>query len=146
MKWVILILVVAGVVGVVGTFTNLDIVAFRSTAWGRLVGFTFSMVALVAALGCWKRKMYGWYLVEVLIWASVGFAAFRAIYMGFTIGLPWLGLLLGSIGEGVKIGIFAWVMLPFWTKQRKNFKWPNQSTDPTLASGTPGAGHQPRHP
>jgi hypothetical protein len=23
---------------------------------------------------------------------------------------------------------------------------PNQSTDPTLASGTPGAGHQPRHP
>jgi|SRR5580698_8701449 hypothetical protein len=22
----------------------------------------------------------------------------------------------------------------------------NQSTDPTLASGTPGAGHQPRHP
>jgi hypothetical protein len=23
---------------------------------------------------------------------------------------------------------------------------PNQSTDPTLASGTPGAGHQSRHP
>jgi hypothetical protein len=23
---------------------------------------------------------------------------------------------------------------------------PNQSTDPTLPSGTPGAGHQPRHP
>jgi len=25
-------------------------------------------------------------------------------------------------------------------------KMPNQSTDPTLASGTPGAKHQPRHP
>jgi hypothetical protein len=30
--------------------------------------------------------------------------------------------------------------------ERKNGRVPNQSTDPTLASGTPGAGHRSRHP
>jgi hypothetical protein len=55
---------------------------------------------------------------------------------------------LEFIGGAFMTGLhFVLVRLfPKWMAGEKPRKKANQSTDPTLASGTPGAGHQPRHP
>jgi hypothetical protein len=46
----------------------------------------------------------------------------------------------------VSITFVVWFALLWLCRIRSTSKEPNQSRDPTLASGTPGAGHQPRHP
>lgn len=142
MKWVIFVLVLVGVVGVIGVFTNLDIIAFRNTSWGRPFALAFSVVSLAAAYGCWKKRTYGWYLVYGLIWASVLTATARAVYLALTIGLDWLGTLLGAAGEALKIGIFCYVVFRFWNKQRGYFKEAD-APDPTHAPVTPIAGQPP---
>jgi hypothetical protein len=43
----------------------------------------------------------------------------------------------------LSILIVAFVYIPRWLARNKAL--PNQSTDPTLASGTPPAGQEPRH-
>ena len=44
---------------------------------------------------------------------------------------------------GVIVGVFATAIVARYAPPKNGS---NQSTDPTLASGTPGAGHQSRHP
>jgi hypothetical protein len=44
------------------------------------------------------------------------------------------------------IGIVSFLFVPLSNNFFRNRGSPNQSTDPTLASGTSGARHQPRHP
>jgi hypothetical protein len=80
--------------------------------------------------------MLGWYLGVALIWTAIAWSVFRAIYLALTIDLPWLGVLLGGLGEALKIGVFAWVMLRFWKKLQREFKQPNQPPEPTPPSVT----------
>jgi hypothetical protein len=144
MKPVIFILASFGLVGVLGAVTDLHTIVIGYTIWGRLASLSFGIIALVGAWGCYKRTPYGWYVVEALIWICAVSAVARAIFVALKLELPFLGAVLGGLGEGVKIVIFACVMLPFWSKQRKKFSLPNHPTEPTSASVTAPAGQEPR--
>jgi len=104
----------------------------------QIIAFFLASVALVAAYGCWNRRMYGWYLVTGLIGAELVWRLFRAIYLALTLDLPWLGTLLGGIGELVKIGAVGWLLVSYWFKQRGKFQGANHlSTSP--AGRVPGS-------
>ncbi|HNC22579.1 MAG TPA: hypothetical protein PLU52_00120 [Opitutaceae bacterium] len=70
---------------------------------------------------CFKRKLIGWWLVTVLwVGALVG-VLINAVWTAYHIGLPPLGLVLGGLGELVKIGIGAAVLWRVWLPLRKDF-------------------------
>ncbi len=104
----------------------------------RVAAALVGVAALFAAYGCFKRKKYGWYMVAIMLLVMFLGAIWNVIYGLVTYDLPLAGLLLGSIGEGVKVGLIGWVLFGFWRKKRKEFQTPN----PPLrmpASGTPAA-------
>jgi hypothetical protein len=76
-----------------------------------------------------------------------------AAFPSFAVGVvyaTWLTFASRRVGIGIItffylnliVGMLVYVKLIRASKRST----PNQSTDPTSASGTPGAGHQPRHP
>jgi hypothetical protein len=139
-------------IGLVGTFGAAlgDIHVYASVPHypiaSRINAGIFGILALLAGGGCRLRAPFGWYGTVVLIWATVGWDVFRAIYLSITWDLDWLGILLGLLGESTKIGIFLWISIRFWNGQKYYFRMSNQSSDPTLSSGTPAAGQPARHP
>jgi hypothetical protein len=146
MKPTIIILTALGLVGVVGAFVDLHTIVIGYTTVGRVLSFSISAGAFVAAWGCYKRATYGWFAVEALLWASVLTAIARAAFVAWKLDLPLFGAILGGVGEGIKIIVFSCVLFPFWSKQRKSFNVPNHSPDPTPASVTPAAVQPTRHP
>ena len=141
MKAAVFILALVGAVGVLAGVTG-DTRFYAAipkyALLSRINVVIFGLVALVAAYGCWRRKIFGWYAGAAFIWMAILWGVFRAVYLMLTFDLDWLGLVLGALGESVKIGIFTWVALRFWRRMRTEFKMPNQSSDPTPPSG---AGH-----
>jgi hypothetical protein len=75
----------------------------------------------VSAYACLKRKGYGWWMVTVLwVLMLLGVLA-GAVWNAMHIGLPLLGLLLGGIGELVKIGVGGWLLFRVWLPVRDKF-------------------------
>ena len=124
MKPAIFLLTLVGVVGVVVSVTggsHFYAVVPHHALLSRLLVGLFGAVALIAAYGCWKRKMIGWYFGGIFIWATILCGVFRAIYLALTLDLPLLGTLLGGFGEALKIGTLAWAALRFWKRLRPDF-------------------------
>lgn len=136
MKVVIGILVAVGIVGLYAAGSGdprvLTIVGGHALI-SQVIALLLASTSLVAAYGCFRRKMLGWYLVTALIVAELVWLLFRAIYLALTLDLPWLGTLLGGLGELVKIGAIAWLLSRYWLKQRGSFQKANQLPDPTAA-------------
>lgn len=82
---------------------------------------------LAVAWGCWKRRIFAWYTIAALLWVSLFWAAFRAVYLTFTIDLPIAALVLGSMGEALKIAFIGWLIFKLWPKYRAEFQRPIQS-------------------
>jgi hypothetical protein len=130
MKWVIRILVLTGVLALFSCATGVNSARYLDPGWrighlspsGRILCGILGVLNLTAAYGCVKRKVYGWYIVYVALWLSMLWAIYRAIYLGFSLHLDWLGLLLGGLGEAFKVGIWAWLIFKFWSGKRAEFK------------------------
>jgi hypothetical protein len=86
-------------------------------------------------------------------WPFATFASPR-VFLGGLIGVEASMIAFSFWSARIRLDALGWVFLPFvelvglvlgilasFIRLRAN-----QSTDPTLASGTPGAGHQSRHP
>src|SRR5580704_9357060 len=105
MKWIIIILVVCGVAGILAAITgvqhvqitNAGVSVVHHTVTGRLLSFAVGILALVAARGCKMRREYGWYIVTALLWVSLLWAIFRAVYFAITLDMPWPATLLGGL-------------------------------------------------
>jgi hypothetical protein len=139
-------------IGLVGAFAAAagDVHVYGSVSRfpiaSRINAGVFAILALFAAVGCRLRAPFGWYATATLIWVTLGWGVFCAVYLSMTWNLDWLSILLGALGESAKLAVFLWVSVRFWNGQKCYFRTSNQSTDPTLSSGTPPAGQESRHP
>jgi hypothetical protein len=143
MKPAILLFSLIGLFGVIASAfgaTQLYAVIPHYELLSRLLAGLCGLVALIAAYGCWRRKMFGWYFGGAFIWLCILCGVFRAAYLAYTLDLPWLGTLLGGLGEALKIVAFAWFTLRFWRSLRPEFKQPNQPLQATPTAVTPAAG------
>ena len=149
MKPAIFLLTLLGLVGVIASATggsHFYALIPHYVLLSRSLAGLYGAIALIAAYGCWKRKMIGWYFGFAFIWLCILWGVFRAAYLAQTLDLGWLGTLLGGAGEALKVGVFAWVALRFWRKLRLEFKKPNQPPEPTPTAVTPAATHPSRQP
>ncbi|HEY3754802.1 MAG TPA: hypothetical protein VGL42_01510 [Opitutaceae bacterium] len=81
-----------------------------------------------------RRKLWGWHIVHVLMWVGVALFSIGLAMkiVAYSKVLPWPGLLLGAVGESVKLGIGLWVLFRYWRPKRAHFVSgfaPNQPTD-----------------
>jgi len=149
MKAVIFVLTLLGLMSVVAAVTgatNFYAVVPRHELLSQCIVAVYGGIALVAAFGCWKKNMLGWHFGAALIWITIAWGVFRAICVALTIGLPWLGLILGGLGEAIKIGVFGLVVLRFWKTLRREFHEPNHTQNPTPMSFTPPAADESCEP
>jgi glucose dehydrogenase len=133
MKWVIGILLVGGVAGIFAAITGVESARYSSYSGhsityhgigGRLFALAVGIGLLVTAWGCWRRRMFAWYTIASLLWVSLVWAAFRAVYLTFTIDLPIAAIMLGSTGEALKIAFICWLIYKLWPKYRAEFEAP----------------------
>ena len=152
MKAIVAILAVCGIFGIVAAAVDVQQIHIVGSVvnvthyslLGRVAAFAISAVLLIAAYGCNARTAFGWYLVNAMLWVSMLWAAIRAVYLAVSLDLPFPGVVLGGLGEVVKIGVWVWIIFVFWAKRRREFRLPNQSSEPTPASVTPPAEQESR--
>jgi len=126
LKVVIFVLCVLAAFATLAAITGANVLSsLGPTGQSVLLNRTASLVAAaycgVSAYACLKRKGYGWWMVTVLwVLMLLGVLA-GAIWNAMHIGLPPLGLLLGGIGELVKIGVGGWLLFRVWLPVRDKF-------------------------
>jgi hypothetical protein len=128
MKFIISFLVFLGVLGVFSGLTGIQRISYTDLAgWkidyhyflGRVFSLLLGFIFLITAYGCKKRKQYSWYIIAGMAILTLAFSIYRAVYLAITIDLPLAGLLLGGVGELIKIGLFVWFFWGFWIRKRK---------------------------
>lgn len=126
MKVVIFVLCVLAVFAALAAITGANVLSSlgprgQSVLLNRMVSLVTAIYCGVSAYACLKRKRYGWWMVTVLwVLMLLGVLA-GAIWNAMHIGLPLLGLLLGGIGELVKIGVGGWLLFRVWLPIRDAF-------------------------
>jgi hypothetical protein len=126
MKGVVFILVTMGVFGALCSITGANVLGSWNVGnvhgvVNRLVAGVTAIYCGTAAYTCIKRRLIGWWLVTVLWVIVLVSVLIGAIWTAFHIGLPPLGLVLGGLGELVKIGIGAAILWRVWLPLRKDF-------------------------
>ncbi|PTY01657.1 hypothetical protein DB347_25415 [Opitutaceae bacterium EW11] len=67
------------------------------------------------------RKSWAWVAVAGFLWATVVWMTIRALYLTLALEMPLSVLLLGGLGEVLKISFMLWLVLRIWPKYRKEF-------------------------
>ena len=86
-----------------------------------LVGI-FGVACGIAALGCAKRQLFGWWMVATILSVILLFSTIWAVWTTVTFDLPIVGKLLGGLGELLKIALWSWLLFGFWRRQKKGFE------------------------
>jgi hypothetical protein len=130
MKFVIAILAIVGAALLLSSVAGLQAVHYSSTSEMSVVHQTpltrtitgaIGLLFVATAFACHHRLMYGWYVVSALLSVVLIGAAYRAVYFAFTFPLSVPALLLGTLGELVRLAIVAWLLFRFWPRQRRWF-------------------------
>jgi len=136
MEWIIAILLVGSGVGIFSGVTGVESARYSSYTGnsitysgfgGRVSAIAVGIVLLVTAWGCWKRRRFAWYTIASILWVSLVGTVFRAVYLTFSVDLPTAALVIGSVGEALKIAFIGWLIFRLWPKYRAEFRGPIQS-------------------
>jgi len=150
MKWVINLLVFVGLVALLGGAIGISryrlsggvAATYYFTNGARASLFLLALSCFGGAYGCFRRKLYGWYVVMILLSALFGWQVVSDVIAMFSYRVPTSYFFYSLIWTV----IVGWSAFIFWPSQRKLFKTPNQSSEPTLSSGTSPAEQEPRLP
>jgi hypothetical protein len=126
MKSVIFVLCVLAVLGALCAITGATVLgglrpsgeyAFLNRAASSIT----AIYCAVSAYACSRRKSYGWWMVTVLWVLTLLSVLAGSVWSAMHVGLPMPGLLLGGVGELVKIGIGGWLLFRVWLPMRDKF-------------------------
>jgi hypothetical protein len=124
MKVVVFLLCVLAALAALCAITGANVLSSPRGEYALLNRAASSVTAIycaVSAYACLKRKSYGWWMVTVL-WALLLLSVLvGAVWNAMHIELPLLGLLLGGVGELVKIGIGGVLLFRVWLPMRNKF-------------------------
>jgi hypothetical protein len=142
MKATVVILILISVVAAFAAATGIQRVSSSNIggttityhdAMGRYFAAITSVTCAIAAFGCAKRRMYGWWLVAVILATVLVVSTGWAIWQAATFDLPLSAMLLGAVGELVKIALWCWLLFGFW-RRRKNYFQQTVSAPPVPQS------------
>ena len=144
MKIVIFVLLLCALSGLVGGITGVKSYRYASGSGtevtrynpvGRAGVLIFGIASLAAALGCWKRRKFGWYITIAMMLAAIGITVWGVIMI---LAASWASIptALWWTAQTVAMGF----LIRWWLRQRPAFdhtKKPIQLPEPTsgLAPG-----------
>jgi hypothetical protein len=144
MKILIAVLLLCAVSGLVGGITGVKRYRYSSNSGaevtrydppGRAGVLLFGSTALAAAVGCWKRRKFGWYATVALLCAGVALTLWGVVVI---LAASWSNIPTAIVwlAQTVAMGF----LIRWWFRQRPLFdpsKKPNQVPEPTsgLAPG-----------
>jgi hypothetical protein len=126
MKLVLFVLITITVLSTACAITGTNIMGSwnaENSHWiiNRFAAGIIAVYCSIATFTCLKSSSIGWWLVT-LLWIFFLVSVFiGAVWNAYHIGLPLLGLILGGVGELVKISIGTVIFARGWLPLRKNF-------------------------
>ncbi len=144
MKIVIIALLLCALSGVVGGITGVKRYRYASGSGaeatrydpvGRAGVLGFGIISLAAALGCWKRRKFGWYLAIAMMIGAIGVTIWGIITI---LADSWsrIPTALWWIAQTVAMGF----LIRWWLRQKASFeqtKTPIQPPQTTSGSCAP---------
>lgn len=130
MRTTIWMLIFISIVSGLAAVTGIERVSFSNIAETKIIhhnviGRVFASMACItcatAAIGCLKRRMYGWWLVMVILALTLIISAIWAAWKATVFDLPLFAMIIGAIGELAKMAFWCWLIF-LWRRQKDKFQ------------------------
>ncbi|MBI2812927.1 MAG: hypothetical protein HYX71_01425 [Opitutae bacterium] len=138
MKIVVILLLVCALSGLAGGITGVKRYSYSSVSGpevthydpiGRAGVLLFGITSLAAAVGCWKRRIFGWYITIALMGAAIGITVWGIIMI---LAASWSSIPT-ALWWSAQIVAMSF-LIRWWLRQKQFFepiKKPNQISQPT---------------